>query len=236
MSCPRCGRDAPVVQRGLMSYCTVCGAERLPLSAPAVNLAGEPSRIGGCLAKTVGWLVLGVGTSVAAFLGLLIAWLFPGSAASYVVSVPIAILTLVFGGLLVFGGKRLKESGQDARRATQERALTSLAASRGGWLSARRAAHSLSMDLAEADALLTDMAKRRPDEVSVELDEDGQIRYLFSAYARGGGRRLRFESDEPGARPQPSARVDLDVDAEVEAEAEVEVTDAPRAGAPRPSR
>lgn len=223
MRCPRCHRDAPVIQRGLMSYCTVCGAERLPLTSKAVNLAGEPSRIGGCLAKTVGWLVLAAGLSLALFVGLLLGLLFPASIAAYVVSLPVAMLTLVVGALLLLGGKRLDQSGHRARRTTQEQTLHAVAAANGGWVSARRAAHALQSSVDEADGLLTDMAKRRPDEVTVELTEDGEIKYRFPAHARPGP-RLRIDADAPAdhfrdrasdeARGGAAVEVDLAADEE----------------------
>jgi hypothetical protein len=236
MRCPRCHRDAPVIQRGLMSYCTVCGAERLPLTTKAVNLSGEPSRIGGCLAKTVGSLVLAVGLSLALFMGLLLIWLFPASIAAYVASVPLAVLTLIVGALLLFGGKKLDESGQQARRTTQEQALRAVAAANGGWVSARRAAHALSTTVDEADSLLTEMAKRRPDDVAVELTDEGEIKYRFSAYARHRP-RVRIDADAAFDRGGVSAVDDVaaapSADEDFEAEEEAANLEARERGAAR---
>lgn len=201
----------------------------MPLSAPAVNLAGEPSRFGGCLAKAAGWLVLAGGLSLALFLGLLLSWLSPESAAAWVASLPVAVLTLSLGGLLLFGGKRLDESGRNAKQTTREHALTSLASTTGGWVSARRAAHSLQISADEADALLTAMAKRRPDDVTVELDDRGEIKYRFTAYARDVGPRVRFDVDDV---PRGGRRI-ADVDEEADAEADAIAGEARGPGAAR---
>ncbi|MEO6418086.1 MAG: hypothetical protein ABIP39_01665, partial [Polyangiaceae bacterium] len=63
--------------RGVLAYCTACGQLRVPLAGPAVNLAGQPSQIGGSVAKILGWLVLGVGVVVAVLLTALLQAIFP---------------------------------------------------------------------------------------------------------------------------------------------------------------
>ena len=62
--CPYCQNDAPVVYRGMVAYCTACGAVRpAVLPTKSINLAGQPSKVGGIVAKVFGWLVLFFGYS-----------------------------------------------------------------------------------------------------------------------------------------------------------------------------
>ena len=78
MICPRCHQDAPTILRGLQTYCTACGAPRSITDAPdAVNVAGQPSQVGGTVARVMGWLALVGGLFVALLLGALFQALFP---------------------------------------------------------------------------------------------------------------------------------------------------------------
>src|SRR5437667_81825 len=63
---------------------------------------------------------------------------------------------------------------------TPAEAVYALAAHRGGVLAAADVARSLSMGEAEADALLTAMAKEQPDWVTLDVDDDGRITYRFA--------------------------------------------------------
>ena len=49
--CPHCRQNAPIVYRGVLAYCTACGAPRPPFSAKSIDLAGQPSKIGGAVAR-----------------------------------------------------------------------------------------------------------------------------------------------------------------------------------------
>ena len=128
--CPFCKRDAPIVYRGAVPHCTACGALRLPLSEPAVNLAGKPAKIGGAVASVFGWLALLVGLSSAFGLGLLL-YALTTMTVALAVALPIAVVTLVVGLLLVGGGRSMARAGADASRVTHEQALLALAAHRG---------------------------------------------------------------------------------------------------------
>ncbi|HZU81771.1 MAG TPA: hypothetical protein VE987_02590, partial [Polyangiaceae bacterium] len=128
--CPHCGRDAPIVYRGALPYCTACGGLRAPLSSPSLNLAGKTSQVGGAVAKAIGWLVLLVGLSIALGLGLIVHVL-AGAAIALGVALPVALIALVTGVALVTSGRSLSRSGTDAERSTRERALLELAAHRG---------------------------------------------------------------------------------------------------------
>src|SRR5579872_5936368 len=129
--CPHCGRDAPIVYRGVAAYCTACGSVRLPLSGRSVNLAGRPSKVGGAVATLVGSLVLAFGLICALLIGGLLSLLGAPIAALWIVCSPIALTALVLGLLLLRSGSRLRRTGSDVERATLEHALLSLVQQRG---------------------------------------------------------------------------------------------------------
>src|SRR5690242_5493841 len=99
--CPRCRQSAPILYRRVMAYCTACGAPRPPLTGTSLNLAGQPSKIGGAVASVVGWIVLAGGLSLALMITLIAQALFPAGFAGYALGIPIAALSLVVGILLV---------------------------------------------------------------------------------------------------------------------------------------
>lgn len=177
--CPHCGQRAPVVLRGLEAHCTACGGRRPPLAPQSLTLTGQPSRIGGTLATLSGALVLLVGLSLATFLGLLLQSIWPGSFVGWAFAIPIAAVTLFVGLGLLFGGRRLKRKGMDARRRVQLDAIRALANHRGGSVTALEAAKALDLPEEECDALLTQLAKDPRENVSLDVDDDGQIHYLF---------------------------------------------------------
>src|ERR1019366_9321864 len=120
--CPHCGREAPIVYRGVIPYCTACGALRAPLSSPSINHAGKPSRVGGTFASVLGWLVLVCGGALA----LAIAGVFfvlDALAVGLAIAGPIALVVLVIGIVLVRSGRSLSSSGVEAARTTREQAL-----------------------------------------------------------------------------------------------------------------
>src|SRR3954468_24360457 len=89
--CPRCRQNAPIVYRGVNAFCTACGAPRSPLTSGSVNLAGQPSKVGGQITRVFGWIVLVVGTLLAAgSLAMCGAIVGMSAAAPYILSVPIA--------------------------------------------------------------------------------------------------------------------------------------------------
>jgi hypothetical protein len=167
------------VLRGLEARCTACGAARAPFVTPSVTLAGQPSRVGGLLALVSGWVFLVMGLSLSAFLWLLLQSIWPGSMVGWAFAVPVAVLSLFFGGGLVFGGKRLHKSGESAQRSARVAAIRALVAHRGGIVTAAEAAQALNVSEAESDALLTELAKDPAQNVSLEVDDDGRVRYLF---------------------------------------------------------
>ena len=173
--CPHCGREAPIVYRGVVPYCTACGALRAPLSTPSINLAGKPSQVGAAVASVAGWLVLAVGLSVALGFGLLLWALFSGAVAA-ALALPFALIASIVGFALLRGGSSLRRSGADAEQATRDQALLSMAGHHGP-VTAVDAARLLNVTVASADAMLTALAKREPERVAMDVDDQGVVWY-----------------------------------------------------------
>jgi hypothetical protein len=174
-TCPHCGRDAPIVYRGVVPSCTACGGVRAPLSSSSVNLAGRPSNVGGAVASILGWLVLLVGLSIAGGAGLLFGAIATVGVA-LAIALPIGLVTLGVGVALLGGGHALRRSGTDAKRSMHEQALLAMAAHHGA-VTAADAARALGLSVADADAVLTALAKRDPDRMAVDVDDQGVVWY-----------------------------------------------------------
>jgi hypothetical protein len=181
--CPHCGQRAPLVLRGIDARCTVCGGKRLPFTGRTLNLAGRPSRWGGTAAKIVGWTITATGLCVALAIGLLLQTLFPSGYAGLAIGLPLGLLSLFFGLGLVLGGRKLSRQGDEAEREARLETIRALAAHQHGSVTAHDAARAMSLGVAEADALLTELAKQPDEHVSLEIDDDGGIHYLFGEEA-----------------------------------------------------
>ena len=227
--CPHCRQNAPLVFQGMTARCVACGAIRAPWSAGSVTYAGKPSRVGGQVARVLGWAVLASGLVLATVLGLLAAALWPGSPAPWIAFTIVGLLTVRVGVPRVFGGKQLDTSGEQTEVGTRMQALFALAANRSGALRAHEAAAALGLSIDETDALLTRMAKERPDDVTLDVTDAGEIVYGFPAvlgagaqprWAAGGapGDRVRFETPptSTGARVAPPSGPVRVLDAEFE--------------------
>lgn len=179
----------------------------MPLAGTSINLAGQPSKVGGTVTRVFGWVVLVVGLLTAfGVLGACGAIVGFASAAPYLLGVPLALVSVIVGYLLLKGGSQLRASGAQAEKNTRMQALLSVANTRGGTLVAADAARALSMPEPDADAYLTRLAKEHPDQVAVDLDEQGTILYRFLAAFPA---RSRIDM-APNARvaAQPGLRVD----------------------------
>jgi len=211
------------VYRGVLAYCTSCGAPRLPLAAKSTNLTGKPSIIGGALTRVLGWIVLSGGVALGlALLGLLQA-IFPAGFAGFAVGLPIIALAVLFGTLLLRGGRSLESSGVTEQRETRTAAVFSLADKRGGVVTAADVAGALGLSTSSADELLTTLAKSNPDHVVLEIDDQGGIFYRVSARGlsrvqsfdeklriasqphEGAAREASEPSDEPALRTRTRA-------------------------------
>ena len=189
-TCARCGQRAPIVLRGIEARCTASGARRSPFTATALNLAGKPSRFGGAAAKFQGWGAIAMGTTCSLSLALIIQSIFSGGYLGWAVALPIVVMSWLVGLFLVFGGRKLSRSGDEAEREARMQAVRALAAHLGGSVTATEVARKLEMEEPEADALLTELAKTPEENVALEIDDDGGIHYLFGV----GGQALRFEA------------------------------------------
>lgn len=180
--CPRCRQNAPLVYRGINAYCTACGAPRTPLAGASVNMAGQPSKVGGTITRVFGWVVLVFGTLLATGTFAACSSIVGAAAAApYVLAVPLALITWVLSYFLLKGGKQLEQSGVDTQNATRTQAVFALANTRGGVVTPADLAHSIGITPQEADDHLTTMAKQSPDHVSIEVDDNGTIYYRFNA-------------------------------------------------------
>lgn len=162
----------------MVPYCTACGNLRAPLANRSVTMTGKTSKVGGTVARVLGWLVLIFGLSIALGLGLLAYSLFTvltGVVLGGILGIP----ALILGIALVRGGRNLHQTGADAQRSTREQAVFALAAHRGGVLTAAQVAETLGIPFAEADVLLTDLAKQQSDKVALEVDDQGGIFFRF---------------------------------------------------------
>jgi hypothetical protein len=177
-SCPHCGQPAPIINRGVLSYCTACGQPRAPFSATSVTLAGQPSKLGGTVAAIMGWLVLGGGMLIAVTVGLLLQALFPAAIAGYGIGGMIALVSFGIGLALLLSGRSLRRLGTRAAQDVRDQAILALAAHKGGILTARDVSLALGDSVPQADALLTDMTKRG-DQAVLEMDNDGRLTYRF---------------------------------------------------------
>jgi hypothetical protein len=79
--------------------------------------------------------------------------------------------------------------------------LLELVAHRGS-VTAVDAAQALGVTAAQADAMLTDFAKRDPDRIAVDVDDQGVVRFRVARV----GADVRMRVDEEGGWPLDEAR------------------------------
>jgi len=208
------------VYRGVIAHCTACGAVRPPvLPTKSLNLAGQPSKVGGVLAKVLGWLVLFFGLSVAGVFAALFQAIWPDGIVGYALGIPMALVSLVTGIALLLGGKSLSKSGAETELAVRDKAIWGLASARGGILTKDDVAAALSVSSAEGDAYLTRLAKTKPDEIAVDVDDAGHVLFRFRSIAARPRVGVRVDVARQGPRA-PAANDEAAILAQAEAEAE----------------
>jgi hypothetical protein len=215
--CPNCRQEAPTVVRGIRAYCTVCGAQRSLIEDTPVNVAGQPSKIGGGVAAVAGLSVLVIGSFLALAVGLLLHFVLAGPA-GWILGGFIEAVALFVAAMFLWGGRALFRSGTERERSAQEQAVFAIARKRGGSVTAAELARALSIPESEADAILTVMVKRLDGEVTLELDDDGALRYEVRD-ARMERVRVGERKRVQGDAPQSTNTV---LDAEFEEQAEEE--------------
>jgi hypothetical protein len=193
MICPSCRQEAPTIVRGVRAYCTACGAPRSLLEDTPVNVAGQPSKLGGGVASVVGWVILLGGGLLALTLALVLHAIFASALVTWGIGGFFGGMSLLFGLLFILGGRMLRKTGQERERGAHERAVFALAKRNAGSITPAELARVLSVPEAEADAILTQMAKQPEGHVTLEVDDDGTLRYYVNdgAGRRIGGARIR---------------------------------------------
>ena len=207
MICPSCRQDAPTIVRGVRAFCTACGAPRALLGSSAVNVAGKPMKVDGTAASVIGWIVLFVGSML---------WSIAGSAAAGTISLILGgffvVISLVVALSLLLGGRKMQQTGEGDRRKVLEQGIFALAGKQRGSVTPRDVARQLAITDEEADALLTDLAKNPDGRVTLDIDDDGTLRYTVPAFVPP----VRIDpspAKSPKVRVGPSAAIP---DAELE--------------------
>lgn len=217
MICPNCRQDAPTVVRGVRAYCTACGAPRSLIEDTPVNVAGQPSKIGGGVASVAGLSVLVLGLLFSLALGGILYIFAP--MAGLIVGGFFGAVSLFVAAMLLWGGRELRRSGSEKEQGAREQAIFAMARQRGGSITAAELARALSLPEAEADALLTNLAKRPDGRVTLEFDDNGALRYDVHE----AGRRVRV-SERKRVAPEamgPNAVLDGEFEEQAEEEARV---------------
>ena len=190
--CPHCGQAAPLVYRGVVAYCSACGQLRGPLTGASVNHAGSFSKAGGIVSKVFAWLSLALGTSFALLFGPLLSW--------WALAAVTMIMTLTVAGLLMWGGRSLSRSGEKSAGITKTTAVFALAATRHGELRGIDLVPALNVSREEGDALLEQMSKQHPDQVILEVDDQGGLYYVFPRFRQrvaGPSPSMQSTTDDP---------------------------------------
>lgn len=229
MICPSCRQDVAPIVRGMRAQCPACDAP-LPIVAAApeaVNVVGKPARVGGSVVRVLASLILAGGIITGLFFAL-VAWAL-GSIGTLYVSGVIFALALLASGPFFYASKRLHRAGDDSEKAARERAIFALAGQHRGVLTAAGVARALSIREEEADAQLTEMAKRADGQVSLEVDDAGALNYQFrDLVAAAPKARVRIGA-EGWRAPEPRASAPQRIiDAELIEEEEAEAPQDPR--------
>lgn len=233
--CPSCGQRAPIRLRGVEAFCTVCGARRTPftaLTSKTLNLAGKPSRWGGKAAKVAGTLGLVMGLTFTLSLGLIVN-AFASAGVAIGVALPFLVLTLLVNGGLLFGSRKLRQQGDESERQAQLETVRALAAHRGGNVTAYDVAVALQLPEDKADDMLTELAKDPDADVTLDLDAEGRLHYLFSATDAERWRLQMPQRIDDGGQRAGGQRVAGQASCEAGAEAEAYAAEIPMQGRAR---
>jgi hypothetical protein len=173
------------VLRGVDAYCTVCNAARTPFAANILNVAGKPARIGGLAARLFGWGALVIGLFLALTIGLIVqavaSMFVAGTWLGFAVGIPIALLSLIVALFGIIGGRQLGRSGEGSLRKAQLETIHGLARHQRGVVQPAEVARALGVDPTQADAILASLAKEPNENVAIDLDDDGNVIYLFGS-------------------------------------------------------
>jgi len=194
------------------AQCTVCSGKRLPFTATALNLAGKPFQYGGIAARVFGWGTLAFGGIATISVAAILQAIWPESIIGYAAATPIALLTLLVSLTAIIGGRLLGRRGVSKALAAKLETVRALARHQNGRVMASEVADALSVSEAQADAMLTELAKNPDDDVTLDLDDHGGIHYLF-----GVGSDALNDPKWRIVAQQSTARIATDATAEAEA-------------------
>jgi len=241
--CPSCHAVAAVKRLGPVYVCAACSAPRQRLAGTAVLGEDRTSAIGALLGAPVGGVAsrqssvpparatLSGSSSPAAGRGSASALRFLGifslgatlvAAATAAIVVPgalgVVLATMLAGWGIGMGFLSLRAASRRARsvdaseRALGEQRILALAAQRQGVLTATDVAQALGGTLADADAALTGMADG--SRVSVEVDDEGIVRYRFREMEAAARAKVRVAAE---AAAEPSQAVEVAAEPSAEA-------------------
>lgn len=217
--CPHCHAVAAVIPRGGITVCAACGKPRtgsvtlggseLPGSMVPASRLGRSASTRAMLARGRGRMQRGFGVLALAagvLMATLAAALFPG-AAGVGLALAAALLGVGVGALSIRAGARSLQDGETEDRRAKEAAVLELASERGGRLTAAEVAEAFHVSEDAADALLTAMVGDGST-VTVDVDDEGVLRYVFLRSKSRASSKLRVEA----------VRVEVEDEAEVELE------------------
>lgn len=248
--CPYCRTNAPIVYRGIRAYCVACGRQRSVLSASSLNYAGQGRKAGGAALRVFGCGTLMAGLAFAVLTGLIF-WAFFTATAGLIAGGSITAIAALTFWLINRSGRNLEKSGDQQLHRKREEAVYALAATTGGVVRPIQVAGALSITVEEADKFLTELAKQRPNDVGVEVTDEGEVLYTVARYLPrqaspwGMGAswddalRARMRVAPQAAAEHPQARVSSSqpppkvIDVELEAVAEQEQAEAEKQRAER---
>jgi hypothetical protein len=128
---------------------------------------------------------MGVGLFVAFTVGLVVqaiaSMVGPGTWLGLAVALPIALLSVVLGLAGILGGKKLGRAGEARLLDTQRDIVRALARHNKGVVKVADAARAIGVDEARADAVLGTLARDPAENISLDIDDDGNVMYLFGS-------------------------------------------------------
>jgi hypothetical protein len=218
--CAQCGQSAPIVLRGVDAFCTVCGGRRTPWASRSLNITGKPAKVGGFAARLFGWGAMIIGLFVALFLGLVVqaisVLVWPASWLGWAVAIPIALMSIVAGLVGIIGGRKLNQMGDASLKQVQLETIHGLASHRGGRVRAADAARALGVSEEMADVMLTELAKQPDENVGIDVDDDGNVTYLFGS---SDAMRWRIQAERAGITDVERAELEAELEAAAAEEA-----------------
>ncbi len=204
--CPHCNAVAAVMQRGGITVCAACGKPRAGTAllggarggsiVPASHTGRSASttamlaRARGRAKRGFGILSLGAGVLAA----VLAAMVLPGAFGLGVAALA-GLVGVGLGALSIRGGVRSMQDADRADRQARETAVLELAERNEGSLTATDVAKSFGLPVDEADALLTSQVGDG-SRVSVDVDSEGVVRYVFRELVARPAAQVRVETGD----------------------------------------